>query len=62
MAAVIEDEVIKAEFQASLSHIDENLVIDNFSTVFEKNTRKLRVHFTVVNRENGQSVEINNVY
>ena len=62
MAAVIEDEVIKAEMQEGLRQVDEDLVIDDFSTVFEKDTRKLRVHFTVVNKKNGETVEINNVY
>ena len=62
MATVVEDEVIKAEMQNGLSQVDENLVIDDFSTVFEKDTRKLRLHFTAVNKENGETVEINNVY
>lgn len=59
MANIIEDDVIKAEIQDGLSQVDENLVIGDFETVFEKETRKLRVFFTAVNRETGETVEIN---
>ena len=61
MANVVENEIIKAEMQDGLSQVDENLVIDNFETVFESDTRKLRVSFTAVNKETAENIEINNV-
>ncbi len=61
MASVVENEIIKAAMQDGLSQVDENLVIDNFETVFESDTRILRVSFTAVNKETAESIEINNV-
>lgn len=61
MAKIVEDDVIKAEMQDGLSQVDENLIIENFETVFETDTRKLRVNFTAVNNETSEKIEINNV-
>lgn len=61
MANIVEDDVIKAEMQDGLSQVDENLIIDNFETVFESKTRKLRIGFTAVNKETAERIEINNV-
>lgn len=61
MANVVENEIIKAEMQDGLSQVDENLIINNFETVFESDTRKLRVSFTAVNKKTAESIEINNV-
>lgn len=61
MANIVEDEIIKAEIQNGLSQVDENLVIENFETVFDVKTRKLRVNFTAVNKETAERIEINNV-
>ena len=58
MASIIENAVIKAEIQDGLSQVDENLVIGDFETVFEQETRKLRVFFTAENKETGETVEI----
>ncbi len=54
-----EDEVIKAEIQDGLSQVDENLIVDNFETVYESKTRKLCVHFVVVNKETAEKIDIN---
>ena len=59
MANIVEDEVIKAEIQEGLSQVDENLIIGEFSTVFEQDTRKLRVFFTATNRITNETIEIN---
>ena len=59
MANIVDDEIIKAEMQDGLSQVDENLVIDDFETVFESETRKLRVHFVVVNKETTEKIDIN---
>lgn len=61
MAKIVEDDVIKAEMQDGLSQVDENLIIDNFETAFETDTRKLRVNFTAVNKETAETIEIKNV-
>lgn len=61
MANIVEDEIIKAEMQDGLSQVDENLIIDDFETVFETETRKLRINFKAVNKETAESIEINNV-
>lgn len=59
MTNIIEDEVIKAVLQDGLSQVDENLVINDFETVFESENRILRVNFTAVNKETAESIEIN---
>ena len=59
MANVVENEIIKAEMQDGLSQVDENLVIGDFETVFEQETRILRVFFTAINKETGEAVEMN---
>lgn len=57
---IVEDEVIKAEMQDGLSQVDENLVVDNFESAFDKSARKLRVCFTAVNKETDEAIEISN--
>ena len=57
---IVEDEVIKAEMQDGLSQVDENLVVDNFESVFDKSARKLRVCFTAVHKETAEAIEISN--
>lgn len=59
MANIVEDEVIKAEMQDGLSQVDENLVIDDFKCVYEKDNRKLKVSFTAVNKQTAETIEIN---
>lgn len=62
MANIVEDDVIKAEMQDGLSQVDGNLVVDNFETVFESDTRKLRVNFTAVNKETNEKIEISDIF
>ena len=59
MANIIDDEIIKAEMQDGLSQVDTNLVVEDFETVYEKDTRKLRVSFTAKNKETAEKIEIN---
>lgn len=59
MANIIDDEIIKAEMQDGLSQVDTNLVVENFATVYESDTRKLRVSFTATNKETAEKIEIN---
>lgn len=59
MANIIDDEIIKAEMQDGLSQVDTNLIVENFETVFESETRKLRVSFTATNKETAEKIEIN---
>lgn len=62
MANIVEDDVIKAEMQDGLSQVDENLVVDNFETVFESDTRKLRVSFTAINKKTNEKIEISDIF
>ena len=62
MANIVEDELIKAEMQDGLSQVDENLIIDNFECAFDKETRKLRAHFTANNKETDENIEVDQVF
>ena len=62
MANIIEDEVIRAELQDGARQVDENLVIDDFESVFERGTRTLRTYCKAVNKETGETVELNNIW
>ena len=61
MANIIEDEVVKAEIQDGLSQVDTNLIISNFVTAFDVESRQLRVHVTAVNKESNERITIDNV-
>ena len=58
MQDVIESEIIEAILQDGISQVDENLTIDEFECDFDKKTRKLKVHFTVVNSETTEKIEM----
>ena len=62
MANIIEDEIVKSVMQDGIEQVSENLVIDGFECAFEKDNRKLRVHFAAKNKESGEKTEINLVY
>ena len=61
MADIVDNEILKAEFQDGLSQVDENLVITEIDSVFEKDTRTLRTYFKAVNKETNETIEFNNV-
>ena len=59
---IIEDDVIKAELQDGISQVSDTLTIDEFESVYEKDTRKLRVHCTVKDSASGEMIEINKAW
>ena len=61
MIDVVDNEILKAEFQDGLSQVDDNLVITELDSVFDKETRTLRTFFKAVNKETDETIEINNV-
>lgn len=61
MADIVDNEILKAEFQDGLSQVDENLVITEIDSVFEQDTRTLRTYFKAVNKETDETIEFNNV-
>ncbi len=62
MANVVSEEVVKSIMQDGLTQVDENLIISEFECAFDKESRKLRVYFKAINKENGENIEINKVY
>ena len=62
MADIVEDDVIKSVLQDGISQVDENLIIEEFESAFEKETRKLRTYIKAVNKETDEQVEINQVF
>lgn len=61
MADIVDNELIKAEYQAGISQVDENLLITELSSVFEPETRTLRTYCKAVNTKTDEIIEINNV-
>lgn len=62
MANIVEDEFIKAVLQDGATQVDENLIINECESAFEKETRKLRVYCKAVNKKTAETVEINTVF
>lgn len=61
MQNVIDEEIIKSVILQGLQQVDDSLVIDNFTTYFDKSTRKLSITFTARN-QNGESITIKNAW
>lgn len=53
------DEEIKAELQDGASQVDENFVIDELTTDYDKQKRELYIHCTAVNHESEEEIVIN---
>lgn len=62
MANIVEDELIKAEILEGLKQVDENLTIQKFESVFEKDTRRLRTYVKIKDSETAETFEINNAF
>lgn len=62
MADIVDNEILRAEFQDGLSQVDENLIITDLDSVFESETRTLKAYFKAVNKETEETLEINNVF
>lgn len=54
----VDNDIIKSEIQDGITQVDENLVIDDFESEYDKKTRKLKLKFTVINSETGETAEI----
>ena len=61
MADVVDNELLKSEFQDGISQVDDKLIITELDSVFESETRTLRTYFKVVNKETDEIIEIDNV-
>ena len=61
MADIVDNELLRSEFQDGISQVDENLIITELDSVFEKDTRTLRTYFKAVNKETDETIEIDNV-
>ena len=60
--ATQDDEVVRTLMQDGLAQVDENLSIDEFTSEFDNETRKLSVEFTARNSETEESVSIKNIW
>ena len=61
MAEIVDNELLKSEFQDGLSQVDDNLIITELDSVFDSETRTLRTYFKAVNKESNEIIEIDNV-
>lgn len=57
----MDENVIKSEIQQGIAQVDDTLTIDEFSCIFDKEKRKLKVFFTAKN-SNDETVEVNNTW
>lgn len=57
---VVDNELLRAEFQDGVSQVSDELVITELDSVFESATRTLRTSFKIVNKETNETIEIDN--
>lgn len=61
MADVVDNELLRSEFQDGISQVDDKLIITELDSVFESETRTLRTYFKAVNKETDEIIEIDKV-
>lgn len=55
----MDENVIKSEIEQAIAQVDASLTIDEFSCIYDKEKRNLKVIFTAKNSE-GDTVEVTN--
>ena len=58
---MMDENIVRSEIEQAIEQVDDTLTIDDFSCVFEKDERKLKVNFTAKNSK-GDTVEVSNIW